>query len=147
MPLQRPELFTRAEMKRAILERVLEVIELVPNGKTPEEIEETVDAFVDGLEKPRNPLDFLSGVPKSKRIDLRKCYAVAYRDLVVVEAILSNKRLLDNFTLTKLVQNSLEWSLFFVRVETDENRRERAQLEVEGWTDVLRQIDYRKAAS
>jgi hypothetical protein len=143
MPLDYPELFSRAEMKTMILERILEVIEIVPNGKTAEEMEETVDAFVDSLEKPCNPLDLLSGVPKSNRINLRKCYAIAYRDLVVVEAILSNKKLLDNFTLSKIATSCLEWSEFFSLNETGENRQ-RAQLAADGWADVLRQIDYPK---
>jgi len=139
------ELFSRAEMKAAILERCLETMEIIPNGKSAEEMEAIVDAFVDCLEKPCNPLDLLSGVPKEKRINLRRCYAIAYRDLVVVEAILSNKALLDNFTLSKITQNCIEWSEFFIGVETGENQR-RARIEADGWNDVLRQIDYRRAS-
>jgi hypothetical protein len=138
---ERPEMFTREEIKEMVLEACLETMEIIPNGRTAEQMEEIVDAFVSGLERPRHPVELLLGVPNSKRINLRKCYAIAYRNAVLIDAILTNRAILDNWTLRKIAENCSDWTLFFSLVETGE-RQKRAQAELEGWAEVLRQVNY-----
>jgi hypothetical protein len=132
---ERPEMFTREEIKEMILEVCLETIEIMPNGKSPDEMEAIVDAFVDNLERPHHPVELLCGIPKCKRINLRKCYAIAYRNAVLIEEMLTNKSLLDNWTFRKIAESCQEWAEFFSLVETGEKQK-RAQKEVEGWQDV-----------
>jgi hypothetical protein len=103
------------EWKLMMVERLALLVELGLTNKTIEDVEESVDEFVDNLQ-PCSALDLLCSPPdpSDTQYSEEDCRRWAYKDALICSAILSWPKI-DEDSLQCVLMNSKGWSRYFAK--------------------------------
>jgi hypothetical protein len=101
------------EWKSMMVERLALLVDLGLTNKTIEEVEESVDQFVDNLE-PCSALELLCSPPdpSDTQFPVEVCRRWAYKDALICSAILDWPRI-DEDTFKTVLMNCRGWARYF----------------------------------